>query len=37
MKPEPSEVKADQSIKTGSGLALQRFSDKWRNLLDKIK
>ena len=37
MKPESSEVKADQSIKTGFNFTSQRFSDKWRNLLDKIK
>ena len=37
MKPEPSEVKADQSITTGFNFTSQQFSDKWRNLLHKIK
>ena len=37
MKPEPSEVKADQSTKTGFNFTSQQFSDKWRNLLHKIK
>ena len=30
-------VKADQPIKTGFNLTSQRLSDKWRNLLEKIK
>ena len=37
MKPEPSEVKADQSIKTCFNFTSQQFSDKWRNLTEKIK
>ena len=33
MKPEPSEAKKKQSIKTGFNFTSQRFSNKWRNLL----
>ena len=36
MKPEPSEVKTEQSIKTGFNFTSQRFSNKWRKLLKKI-
>ena len=32
MKPEPSEVKTDQSIKTGLNLESHPFSNKWRGL-----
>ena len=32
-----TQVKADQSIKTGFNFTSQQFSDKWRNLLHKIK
>ena len=31
MKPEPSEVKTDQSIKTDFNFKSQRFSNKWTN------
>ena len=34
MKPEPSEVKTDQSIKTD--FKPQRFSNKWRRLFKKF-
>ena len=37
MKSDRSEVKADQPIKTGFNFTSQRLSDKWRNLLEKIK
>ena len=36
MKPEPSEVKTEQSIKTGFNLTSQRFSTKWTNLKSYI-
>ena len=36
MKPEPSEVKTDQSIKTGFNFKSQRLSSKWRRLFKKI-
>ena len=36
MKPEPSEVKTEQSIKTGRNLTSQRYSNKWRELMKKI-
>ena len=36
MKPEPSEVKTDQSIKTDFNFKSQRFSNKWRRLFKKI-
>ena len=32
MKPEPSEVKTDQSIKTDFNFKSQRLSNKWRRL-----
>ena len=35
MKPEPSEVKTDQSIKTGLNLESHPFSNKWRGLFLK--
>ena len=36
MKPEPSEVKTEQSIKTGFNFTFQQFSNKWRKLLKNI-
>ena len=36
MTPEPSEVKTEQSIKTGFNFTSQRFSNKSRKLLEKI-
>ena len=33
MKPEPSEAKTKQSIKTGFNFTSQQFSNKLRNLL----
>ena len=36
MKSEPSEVKAEQSIKNGFNFTSQRFHNKWRKLLKKI-
>ena len=38
MKPEPSEVKTEQSIKTGFNFTSQRFSNnnKWKNLKSYI-
>ena len=36
MKPEPSEVKTDQSIKTDFNFKSKRFSNKWRRLFKKI-
>ena len=36
MKPEPSEVKTEQSIKTGFNFASKLISNKWRKLLKKI-
>ena len=36
MKPEPSEVKTEQSIKTGCNLTSQPYSNKWRELMKKI-
>ena len=37
MKPDRSEVKADQPIKTGFNFTSQRLSDKWRNFIGKDK
>ena len=37
MKPEPSEVKLDQSIENGFNFTSQRFNIKWRKLLKKRK
>ena len=36
MKPEPSEVKTDQSIKTYFNFKSQQLSNKWRRLYKKI-
>ena len=36
MKPEHSEVKTEQSIKTGFNFASKWISNKWRKLLKKI-
>ena len=33
MKPEPSEAKTKQSIKTGFNFTSQRFSNKWKKKL----
>ena len=35
MKPEPSEAKTKQSIKTGFNFTSQRFSNKWKKLIVK--
>ena len=37
MKPEPSEAKTEQSIKTGFNFTSQRFSNKWRKLSINIE
>ena len=35
MKPEPSEVKTKQSIKTGFNFTSRLFSNKWKKLIVK--